>query len=114
MKQTDQATGGICPLEWALDVIAGKWKGLILWHIGAVGALRHAALRRRLTGITQKVLTQQLRQLERDGLISRTIYPGASARVEYRLTTLGARVRPHLEALRIWGRDHLLMGTVPA
>ena len=96
-----------CPLGWALEVVAGKWKGLILWHVGTAGALRHAELRRVLPGITQKVLTEQLRDLERDGLVRRFDHPGFPRRVEYQLTTLGARAHPQLEALRVWGSEHL-------
>jgi len=102
----DDGYEGWCPLGWALEVTGGKWKGLILWHLGAAGVLRHAELRRRLRGITQKVLTQQLRALEDDGLVRRTARPGFPRRVEYRLTDLGAAARPHLEGLRVWASSN--------
>jgi DNA-binding HxlR family transcriptional regulator len=96
-----------CPLELALDLIGGKWKGLILWYLGAEGALRHAELKRRLERVSQKVMTQQLRELERDGVIRRLVYPGTPPRVDYRLTELGEAVRPAIEALRVWADERL-------
>jgi len=96
-----------CPLELALDLIGGKWKGLIIWYLGAEGVLRHTELKRRLERVSQKVLTQQLRELERDGLIRRRVYPETPPRVEYCLAELGAAVRPAIEALRVWADERL-------
>lgn len=96
-----------CPLELALDLIGGKWKGLIIWYLGAEGALRHAELKRRLEQVSQKVLTQQLRELERDGLIWRRVYPETPPRVEYGLAELGEAVGPAIEALRVWADQRL-------
>ena len=96
-----------CPLELALDLIGGKWKGLIIWYLGAEGVLRHAELNRRLEWVSQKVLTQQLRELERDGLIRRRVYPETPPRVEYCLAELGAAVQPAIESLRVWADERL-------
>ena len=96
-----------CPLERALDLIGGKWKGLIIWYLGAEGALRHAELKRRLVRVTQKVMTEQLRELERDGLVSRQSHAEVPPRVEYRLTPLGQAARPAIEALRVWADQRL-------
>lgn len=99
--------GGWCPLERALDLIGGRWKGLIVWHLGDAGPLRHAELRRKLTGCSQKVLTAQLRELEQAGLIRRTVHPVVPPRVEYALLPLGAKIRPALESLRLWADREL-------
>jgi DNA-binding HxlR family transcriptional regulator len=99
--------GGWCPLERALDLIGGRWKGLIIWHLGDAGPLRHAELRRKLTGCSQKVLTAQLRELEQAGLIRRTVHPVVPPRVEYGLLPLGVKIRPALESLRCWADREL-------
>lgn len=82
--------------------MGGKWKPLILWHLRA-GPLRFAALRRAIAGVSEKMLAQHLRQLERDGLVSRTATGRAPQRVEYAMTPLGARLDPALRALGRWG-----------
>jgi len=91
-----------CPAEITLNVIGGRWKIPILWHL-AQGTRRFSELRRGLDGVTQKVLTQQLRELERDGIVHREVYPQVPPRVEYSLTTLGKSLRPVVEAMCKWG-----------
>ena len=95
-----------CPVEITLDVIGGKWKSLILWHLKHK-VLRFSELQRRLPRITQKMLTQQLRDLEQDGLVYRQVYPEVPPRVEYSLTDLGHSVVPILDQMYQWGRNFL-------
>ena len=92
-----------CQMELALQVIGGKWKPIILWRLGLVGILRFSQLSRIMPNITQKMLTQQLRELEGDGLVKRTVWPQVPPRVEYELTDLGASVVPVLRQLCAWG-----------
>lgn len=94
-----------CSIELALQVIGGKWKPIILWRLGVDGTLRFGELRRIMPNITQKMLTQQLRELEADGLVRRVVYPEVPPRVEYSLTDLGRSVRPVLQQLCTWGDE---------
>lgn len=94
-----------CPVSVTLGVISGKWKPLILCELKN-GAARYGYLQRRIPEASQKVLTAQLRQLERDGLVQRTVYTGASLRTEYALTPYGATLRPALVELARWGQRH--------
>lgn len=96
-----------CPVEAALEKIDGKWKGLALYHL-LEGALRFSELKRRIGTVTQRSLTKQLRELEADGLITRTVFPVVPPHVEYALTEKGAALRPVIEALSAWGRQHAL------
>ena len=91
-----------CGVEITLNLIGGKWKGLILWHLSHK-TLRFSQLRRRIQGITQKMLTQQLRELERDGLVHREVYPEVPPRVEYSLTESGRTLEPVLNLMCQWG-----------
>jgi len=93
-----------CSMELSLAVIGGKWKPLILWHLHEGGDMRFSALRRTMPVITQKMLTQQLRELEADGLVSRTVFAEVPPRVEYGLTDLGRGSIPILESLCRFGR----------
>ncbi|MEL6372618.1 MAG: helix-turn-helix domain-containing protein [Pseudomonadota bacterium] len=96
-----------CPVEAALELIGGKWKGLVLYHL-ADGTKRFNALNRLAGSVTQRTLTKQLRQLEADGLVSRTVYPVVPPKVEYALTAKGEALVPILMALRAWGLEHAL------
>lgn len=100
----DCATG--CPVEATLDLIDGKWKGVILFHLMA-GAVRFNELRRRLGAITQRMLTRQLRELEESGLIVRTVYPQVPPKVEYALSEDGRSLAPVIAALHDWGTGWL-------
>jgi DNA-binding HxlR family transcriptional regulator len=94
-----------CPIEVTLDVIGGKWKGLILSLL--VGdTKRFSELKRELPDITQRILTLQLRELEADGVINRTIYQEIPPRVEYSLTELGKTLKPVLLAMHLWGHQY--------
>ena len=95
-----------CPVEATLELIGGKYKALILWHLSA-GKLRYSQLRTALAGITPKMLTQQLRELEAKQLIHREVYPIVPPKVEYSLTELGKSLMPILVAMRDWGSGYL-------
>ena len=95
----------ICPVETTLSLIGGKYKALILWHLSA-GTRRYSQLQRAVTA-TPRMLTLQLRELESDGLISRTVYPEVPPRVEYAMTDLGRSLMPILTAVRDWGTEYL-------
>lgn len=91
-----------CSVEAALDVIGNKWKGVILFHLLS-GKKRFNELRRLIPSVTQRMLTLQLRELESDKVIIRTIFPEVPPRVEYELTKLGESLRPILLQLKEWG-----------
>lgn len=102
------ALSGNCPTRELLDRIADKWTTLIIGLLGeAGGPLRFGELRRRIAGISQKMLTQTLRDLERDGIVARTLYPVIPPRVEYALTPLGRTLREPLGALHRWAEEHM-------
>lgn len=95
-----------CASRTVIDVIANKWTCLLLGAL-AHGPVRFNELRRRLDGITQKSLTQSLRNLERDGLVTRTLYPTVPPRVEYDLTDLGRSVLVFTDGIRRWSEEHV-------
>ena len=95
----------LCGVEITLNLVGGKWKGLILWHL-CQKTLRFSQLRRRTTGVTQKMLTQQLRELERDGLVYREVYPEVPPKVEYSLTDEGRSLEPLLQLMCKWGQKY--------
>lgn len=97
----------ICGIDAALDVVSGKWKGLILWELHSHGTRRFAELRRALPGVSEKMLTQHLRQMEEDALIHRKVYAEVPPKVEYSLTTTGVSLNEALRPLGEWGRDRL-------
>lgn len=91
-----------CSVEAAIGLIDGKWKSVILFHLMA-GTLRFGELRRHLANVTPRMLTNQLRELEDDGLIERKIYAQVPPKVEYSLSPLGRSMEPILRALKAWG-----------
>jgi DNA-binding HxlR family transcriptional regulator len=93
------------PIEVTLEVIGGKWKSVLVYHI-LQQPLRFSELKRLVPDVTEKMLTQQLRELERNGVISRTVYAEVPPRVDYRITEHGASLQPVLEAMCLWGRGH--------
>ena len=95
-----------CPIELALDVMGGKWKAVILYRLSG-RVVRFTALKRELCRITQRTLTQQLREMEADGLVLRKIYAEVPPRVEYALTRRGESLLPALDALRSWSEVEL-------
>lgn len=92
-----------CYFELALSAIGGKWKPIILYHLGVAGVLRFGELRKGMSEITEKMLTQQLRELEKDGLVHREVYPQVPPKVEYSLTEFGETLLPLLLHMREWG-----------
>ena len=98
-----------CPLTAALAAIGGKWKLIIVYFL-AESPKHFAALRKAMPGISQKVLTQQLRELMSDGLVNRKAKGAVPAPVEYSLTEYGRSVLPLVEGVRVWGRAHLERG----
>ena len=95
-----------CPVEATLGLIGGKYKALILWKL-IPAPMRFSELRRTVPGATPKMLTQQLRELESDGLVHREIFPVVPPRVEYSLTPFGQTIRPVLESMYAWGTGYL-------
>jgi DNA-binding HxlR family transcriptional regulator len=96
----------LSPIEATLDVIGGKYKVVILYHLQG-GTERFGALRRFIPSCTQKMLTQQLRELERDGLVNRKVYAQVPPKVEYSLTPYGKTLRPVLQVMCDWGIQHI-------
>ena len=94
-----------CPVATTVALIGSKWKLLIMRNLLS-RPWRFNELKKDLEGISQKVLTDSLRSMEADGLLTRTVYPEVPPRVEYTLTELGCSLRPILEAMRIWGEDY--------
>ena len=114
--------GATCPVETTLELIGGKYKALILWHLSE-GKLRFNELRNRISQATPKMLTQQLRELESQELVHREVYPVIPPKVEYSLPETGWSLMPVLVAIRDWGAEYLrgknqepdcfMMGTEP-
>jgi DNA-binding HxlR family transcriptional regulator len=105
MKRRDFGCKPGCAVETTLDLIDGKWKGVILYHLQG-GHQRFGELRRRMPGITQRMLTKQLRALEDDRLIVRKVYAEVPPRVEYSLSEVGETLRPVIDILKEWGEQH--------
>ncbi len=95
-----------CPVDATLRMIGGKYKALILWHL-IDGALRYGELQRLISQATPKMLTQQLRELEGDNLLLRTVYPVVPPKVEYSLTEFGRSLKPILQSMYDWGADYM-------
>lgn len=96
----------ICPIETSLELLSGKWKPRILWKLYQQEVLRFGEFRRALPDITAKMLTQQLRELERDGLIQRKVYPQVPPKVEYSLSEFGKTLQPILDMIAQWGTEN--------
>ena len=106
MTETQTSSRLTCEVETTLSVIGGRWKVLIIREL-IQGVKRFGELHRALNGITQKMLTQQLREMEEDGIIHREIYLQVPPKVEYSLTPLGESLKPILDAMHEWGVQHL-------
>jgi len=100
-----KATDNRCPAEFTLAMIGGRWKIPILFHL-LNGRKRFTELARALNGVTQKMLTQQLREMERHGLVERKVFAQVPPKVEYSLTNLGVSLRPVVDAMCRWGEEH--------
>ncbi|MEV5646813.1 helix-turn-helix domain-containing protein [Nocardia sp. NPDC052254] len=97
----------LCGIDAAMDVVGGKWKALILWDLDTHGTRRFGQLRRGLPGVSEKVLIQQLRELEHDDVVHREVYAEVPPRVEYSLTAFGVELNAALAPLGVWGRDRM-------
>ncbi|MGZ4161011.1 MAG: winged helix-turn-helix transcriptional regulator [Neobacillus sp.] len=96
-----------CEKELTLSVIGGKWKMLILWHLGREGTKRFGELKALMPGITQRMLVNQLCELEEDLIVKREVYPVVPPKVEYSLTEQGRSLMPILDAMYKWGKDYM-------
>ena len=105
IRRHDGACSPGCAVEATLRFIDGKWKGVILYHL-LEGTLRFSEIRRRLASVTPRMLTNQLREMEADGLITRRIYAEVPPKVEYSLTGRGRSLEPVIRALKTWGDLH--------
>jgi DNA-binding HxlR family transcriptional regulator len=95
-----------CPVQATSNVFAGKWKVLIIWHL-SFQSYRFAEMRDLLPGVSEKVLTTQLRELERDGIINRLVTPTVPPRVDYQLSDAGAELIPVMESMCGWATKYL-------
>ncbi|MEQ6375611.1 helix-turn-helix domain-containing protein [Bacillaceae bacterium S4-13-58] len=98
----------LCRVEDALGILVGKWKPIILLNLLKNGTQRFSELKRSMPGITQKMLTNQLRELEDEDIIQRVVYPQVPPKVEYSITEYGRSLEPILEAMHEWGTKHTL------
>lgn len=96
----------ICSLDYAVSLIKGKWKAVIICHLNDQ-SYRFLELQRKLSGISEKVLTEKLRELENDELVERISFPEIPPHVEYRLTPLGLKLFTVLDTLQSWGEDYI-------
>ncbi|MEV2190043.1 helix-turn-helix domain-containing protein [Streptomyces phaeochromogenes] len=96
-----------CGIDAAMDVVAGKWKSLILWELDHYGVRRFAELRRGLPGVSEKMLIQHLREMEEDGLVHREVYREVPPKVEYSLTEHGVSLNAALASLGAWGTERI-------
>lgn len=95
-------------MEYTLSIIGGKWKPLIIWRLVNSGILRYGQFKKSINGITHKMLSQQLKELESDGIIKRDEYPEIPPKVEYSLTEKGITLIPVLKGMVNWGNQNML------
>ena len=100
-----------CPVDYAFQRVGGKYKGRILWYLKD-GAQRYGQLRRLVEGVSPKMLSQALKELEEDGLVTRKVYHEVPPKVEYALTKSGNALSPSIDLLRIWGQRQMKTETV--
>ncbi len=104
-KPVEKCPDYCCAVEVAIDAIGGKWKGVILYHLDSTR--RFNELRRLMPAVTQRMLTRQLRELEKDGIVERKVYAEVPPRVEYSMTEFGRTLQPILSELHKWGKQYL-------
>jgi DNA-binding HxlR family transcriptional regulator len=97
----------VCEKELTMSIISGKYKVVILWHLGNEGPRRYSELFKLFPGISNRVLTKQLRDLEQDGIISRKVYPVVPPKVEYYLTKMGRTILPIVNDIWLWGKENM-------
>ena len=103
-------TGFNCPVEATISLIGGKYTAIILWHLKGK-TLRYNELHKKMPNATDKMLAQQLRELEKDGFINRVVYPVVPPKTEYSLTEFGESLIPVLDAMCSWGENYLNIST---
>lgn len=96
---------GNCPADRTISIISGRWKVAIVFHL-LRGTKRFSEMNRLISGASQRVLTQQLRELEADGVVNRRVYAQVPPKVEYSLTPLGESLKPVVVAMEVWGKEH--------
>ena len=96
-----------CPVEATINLLDGKWKSMILWHLFSDGILRFNEIKKRIPNVTQRMLTNQLRELEDDNILQRVVYAEIPPRVEYTLTELGFSLLPVIEVMEQWGSSQM-------
>lgn len=104
----------VCAVDYAFGRIGGKYKGRLLWYLYMHKILRYGELKRHITNITTKMLTQTLRELETDGLIYRKVYHEVPPKVEYSLTEVGGELIPFINYLREWGTKQMEKENIPS
>ena len=104
-KIPDREKGDLV-MEKVLDIIGGKWKMLVLFHLGMNGLCRFGELKRKIPGVTQRMLTLTLREMEKDGIVTRKVYPQVPPKVEYSLTPQGADLKEVYVSMGKWGMKH--------
>lgn len=102
-----EANHSQCRVAEALNIVVGKWKPIILFHLFSNGTMRFSELKSKIPDISQKMLTAQLRDLEKEDLIERVVYPQVPPKVEYSISEHGRSIQPILEMMHIWGVAHL-------
>ncbi|MCG8642054.1 MAG: helix-turn-helix transcriptional regulator [Desulfobacterales bacterium] len=105
MRHSTYKCNNGCPVEATLELIGGKWKGVILYHL-LERTYRFGELKKVMPSITQRMLTKQLRELERDGIIHRKVYAQVPPKVEYSLTESGETLKEVIIMMRDWGKNH--------
>jgi DNA-binding HxlR family transcriptional regulator len=98
-----------CGMGYALSLIGGRWKSNILWRLLITGKMRYSAIRKLIPEISERMLVAQLRELEKDRLVARIVYPEVPPRVEYELTDLGYSMKSMLQSISDWGEMHRQM-----
>ncbi|MGL4254181.1 MAG: winged helix-turn-helix transcriptional regulator [Fusobacteriaceae bacterium] len=101
--ENDRKSKYLCSIEYTLSFMGGKWKPIILWHLGEEGVHRYGELKKRMPGINHKMLTQQLKELADDGLVERKEYPQIPHKVEYSITPKGETLMEILRMMHQWG-----------
>lgn len=108
------ADGAAAGIDDALRILEGRWKMKILFHLFDKGTLRFSELERHIPGVSQKMLIQQLKELERDGIVARTAYPVVPPKVDYRLTDIGQDLCPVLDAILEWAERRVITTSTSA
>lgn len=106
IRKTKNFTPGNCPVVYCMNIIGGKWKPSII-HMIRTDRNRYSILQRNITEISKQTLTNQLRELETDGIIERTIFPEIPPRVEYKITEYGKTLLPIIDSMYKWGRQNM-------